>query len=386
MFIGTATGFTLSAPEYDPAETPGLTGYFHDGKDFQTFMASAVDSTVNFNPADTTIGVNRAGGGDLFSAYWIGQVKTDDAGTYTFYTYSDDGVRLSVNNSDVITNWTDHGATENSGTISLEGGRWYPISLFFYDNTGGSVITLSYKTPSGSKQIIPSTRLGASGGSVYYEVNWGDESPVERVPASGYVNPSSLQSVNHTYNSSGAYAAQARAINEDGAASGWQALEVGCGTSECSGAGYSCQGSDLYYTTSYCQTSFVQSCVYGCTGSFPNAQCVVPPGAQFAPFTAFLPGSLGGGQFQASGELEARPTLVRQGESTQLYWNTVDTEVCSVIGTNGFSSSATSSGQNGQVSGAINEQTIFTLDCTGFDGEPISDQAIVNIIPVVQEK
>jgi hypothetical protein len=48
---------------------------------------------------------------DNFSARWTGQVQPVSTQAYTFYTVSDDGVRLWVNNQLVIDNWTDHAPT-----------------------------------------------------------------------------------------------------------------------------------------------------------------------------------------------------------------------------------------------------------------------------------
>jgi len=38
---------------------------------------------------------------------------------YTFYTISDDGVKVWVNGVLLINNWTDHGTKEDSGKIKL---------------------------------------------------------------------------------------------------------------------------------------------------------------------------------------------------------------------------------------------------------------------------
>ena len=42
--------------------------------------------------------------------------------TYRFYANTDDGARLWVNNVKLVDNWTDHGPTETSGTITLTAG------------------------------------------------------------------------------------------------------------------------------------------------------------------------------------------------------------------------------------------------------------------------
>jgi hypothetical protein len=79
--------------------------------------------------------------------------------TYTFYTQSDDGVRLWVNGKLLIDNWTDHAATQNSGTITLTAGQKYSIKMEYYENSGGAVAKLSWSSPSQAKQVIPKARL-----------------------------------------------------------------------------------------------------------------------------------------------------------------------------------------------------------------------------------
>jgi hypothetical protein len=88
--------------------------------------------------------------------------------TYTFYTTSDDGVRLWVNGVQVINNWTDHGPTENSGTISLAANQKYNITMEFYENGGGAVAKLSWSSASQPKQIIPQGQLfPVQSGAIY---------------------------------------------------------------------------------------------------------------------------------------------------------------------------------------------------------------------------
>ncbi len=96
---------------------------------------------------------------DNFSIRWTGQVFAQFTETYTFYTQSDDGVRLYVNNVLIIDNWTDHGSTENSGTIALTAGVKYDIRLEYYERTGRAQIVLSWSSSSVSKQVISQTSL-----------------------------------------------------------------------------------------------------------------------------------------------------------------------------------------------------------------------------------
>jgi hypothetical protein len=139
----------------------GLRGDYYDNADFTAFKLTRTDATVNFNWGSGS--PSTVMGADTFSVRWTGQVMAQFTETYTFYTTSDDGVRLWVNNQPIINNWTDHGPTENSGTIALTAGRWVEIKMEFYENGGGAVATLSWSSPSRPKEI-PSSRLapGAS--------------------------------------------------------------------------------------------------------------------------------------------------------------------------------------------------------------------------------
>ena len=98
---------------------------------------------------------------DGFSVRWTGQLAPPVSGSYTFRTVSDDGVRLWVNGSQVINNWTDHAPTANdSSPISLTGGNKYNIVMEYYENGGGAVARLQWKTPGSSSFVaIPSGNL-----------------------------------------------------------------------------------------------------------------------------------------------------------------------------------------------------------------------------------
>lgn len=135
----------------------GLLGQYFNGTNFTGTPVTRVDPTVDFNWGT---GAPAAGiGTDTFSVRWTGKVSADHTETYTFYTTSDDGVRLTVNGTPIIDNWTNHGAVENSGTIALQAGHSYDIVLEYYENTGSSVITLSWSSPSTPKSIIPKENL-----------------------------------------------------------------------------------------------------------------------------------------------------------------------------------------------------------------------------------
>ncbi|MHC4433180.1 MAG: PA14 domain-containing protein [Planctomycetota bacterium] len=143
----------------------GLIGEYYHGSAsgaWDDLAMKRLDPTVDFSwgngsPEPEVVNV------DNFKVRWTGEVVIPSAGTYTFHTQTDDGVRLWVNDILVLENWTDHGSTHDSGDIDLEGGRRYPIKLEWYENGGGAICQLSWESPRIARQIIPSSYLWVGG-------------------------------------------------------------------------------------------------------------------------------------------------------------------------------------------------------------------------------
>jgi hypothetical protein len=110
----------------------------------------------------TCSGSDRLGlGVDNFAVRWEGLIKTDTAGQYTFQTRSNDGVRLWLNGSLEINNWTNHAATNNNTrTLSLSAGAVLRVKLEYYDATGEAEIRLRWRKPGTTSFVaIPASNL-----------------------------------------------------------------------------------------------------------------------------------------------------------------------------------------------------------------------------------
>ena len=68
-----------------------------------------LDATINFSWGTGSPASNI--GSDTYSVRWEGNIEVPRSGGYTFYTNSDDGIRLWVNDKLMVDNWTDHGPT-----------------------------------------------------------------------------------------------------------------------------------------------------------------------------------------------------------------------------------------------------------------------------------
>jgi alpha-L-fucosidase len=90
-------------------------------------------------------------------------VPTD--GVYEFFTLSDDGSRLYVGERLVVDNDGLHGMREAAGEIALAAGA-HPITVTFFEKTGGDALEVSYKGPGFDKRRIPDEVLSTSGDEI----------------------------------------------------------------------------------------------------------------------------------------------------------------------------------------------------------------------------
>ena len=88
---------------------------------FSNLVMTRIDPKINFNWDNSAPGASV--NADNFSVRWTGEVEAAFTETYTFYTTTDDGVRLWVNDEQIIDKWVEQSATEWSGTIDLVAGQ-----------------------------------------------------------------------------------------------------------------------------------------------------------------------------------------------------------------------------------------------------------------------
>jgi len=143
----------------------GLNGKYYDAEGMnkrKKMHAEQIDPFINFNYGEKAAldGMNPK----KFSVYWEGSVLPRESGWYEFFVKSPNGFELSVNRSigpPTIDEKVTAGVLREENTkLYLLGGRPYPIRLnyFKFDDPNAS-IELSWKTPVGVKEIIPSEYL-----------------------------------------------------------------------------------------------------------------------------------------------------------------------------------------------------------------------------------
>ena len=136
----------------------GVRGDYYRGMNFENLVLTRLDPQIDFNWGDPG-SPDASVGDDNFSVRWTGEVEAPFTETYTFFTNSDDGVRLWVDGQELVDDWENQSATENSGTIDLVAGQVYGIVMEYYEDSGGAVAELRWASPSTPKQLIPQAAL-----------------------------------------------------------------------------------------------------------------------------------------------------------------------------------------------------------------------------------
>ena len=144
-----------------PATTPGLAASYYKGVNLEgSPLLERVEETVNFRVSDGQV-VPEAGKA-LWSASYDGFIEAPITGQIKVWTYSDDGVRLSVDGKKVIDNWTNHGGTWNSALVDVVRGQKLPLKLEYFQNKGGAALQLHWEWDIQNRVVIPSQNFSHS--------------------------------------------------------------------------------------------------------------------------------------------------------------------------------------------------------------------------------
>jgi len=95
---------------------------------------------------------------DEFGLVFDGYIKITKPGAYRFFTLSNDGSCLYLNDQLVVDNDGGHGPVEKSGKIFLNKGV-FPIKVTYFQAGGGMYLKVSYEGPGIPKQEIPANLL-----------------------------------------------------------------------------------------------------------------------------------------------------------------------------------------------------------------------------------
>ncbi|MFK7935646.1 MAG: PA14 domain-containing protein [Saprospiraceae bacterium] len=135
----------------------GITGTYFNNLNFSSEVLERIDPTIDFQWGTGSPASNI--GANTYSVRWEGEISAGYSQTYTFYATADDGVRLWIDNQQIINQWVDQAPTTTTGTITLQAGEKVPFRMEYYENAGGAVAQLEWSSVSQARQIVPTWAL-----------------------------------------------------------------------------------------------------------------------------------------------------------------------------------------------------------------------------------
>ncbi len=135
----------------------GLTGSYYRGADFQHLVGERVDRNIDIALSSKEKKPNQLIYAGLpegpASVRWAGEVEPDVTGDYTFQTFSNNGIKLWVDDRLVINHWRQGWLPwKDVAKVRLEAKRRHKIRLEWSKDQGMETVQLLWKTPAPGPQ------------------------------------------------------------------------------------------------------------------------------------------------------------------------------------------------------------------------------------------
>jgi alpha-D-xyloside xylohydrolase len=130
----------------------GLTGSYYRGADFKHLVGERVDRSIDIALSSKEKKPNQLIFASLpegpASVRWLGEVEPDVTGDYTFQTFSNNGIKLWVDDRLVVNHWRQGWLPwKDVAKVRLEAKRRYKIRLEWSKDQGMETVQLLWKTP-----------------------------------------------------------------------------------------------------------------------------------------------------------------------------------------------------------------------------------------------
>jgi chitodextrinase/predicted esterase len=163
---GNASAFSTALSVTTSGGSTSITGLnyrYYEGTwnslpNFSTLTPVKTGITPNIDITVRTPGVN-----DNFAFVWEGKINITTPGTYTFETISDDGSKFYFNTSyspsatALVNNDGLHAAQSVAGTVNVPAAGLYPVTITFFELSGGETMQLYWTGPGISRQLVPNS-------------------------------------------------------------------------------------------------------------------------------------------------------------------------------------------------------------------------------------
>ena len=129
-----------------------MANYYASSNAAGAAKVSRIEGPVSFSSSRGNI-VPEVGNTN-WSANYQGLLEAPITGALTLWTYSDDGVRVTLDGQTIIDNYKVHGPVWNSATINVTKGERLPIQIDYFQAGGGAELQLQWQW-NGARALVP---------------------------------------------------------------------------------------------------------------------------------------------------------------------------------------------------------------------------------------
>jgi hypothetical protein len=156
--VSAAEGNTNALTILAPPPAHGVLGVYFNSPDCSgDFFKTRYDPVIDFDWGQSPPLPDMKADG--FSVRWLGRLVVPNTEHYTFYTATDDGVRVWLNNRLIVDAWRDNVQNLATPPIVLMAGQTNELRMEIYDARDRAMARLAWSSATSPRMIIPTERL-----------------------------------------------------------------------------------------------------------------------------------------------------------------------------------------------------------------------------------
>jgi len=127
---------------------------------FEKPASRTIDTVVDHHWPDPPLGSMPPGLTRLngFSARWTGEITASESGEHEIGVEGDDGFRVWLDDKLVVDEWAVGGARFGGHRVTLREGQALKLRVDFFQDGGGRVLRLAWRTPSHLRELAAAQR------------------------------------------------------------------------------------------------------------------------------------------------------------------------------------------------------------------------------------
>ncbi len=134
----------------DDGKPGGLTARYYTGVNFDHLVDTRKDPKVDFDWSKTP---PESMPHDFYSVRWTGWIQAKQGGQYAMIASGDDGIRLWVDDQEIVNDWNERPLATHRVALHFEAGSRHRVRFEFYQARFDSIVRLAWRLPTQEQSV-----------------------------------------------------------------------------------------------------------------------------------------------------------------------------------------------------------------------------------------